>query len=169
MKKFRGDHSGFTLIELMIVIAIIGVLAAIALPQYMRFSTKAKRAEGINILRGLHTTELSYYASEDTFPQEGPISGDFPSRLGYDHGEFKFYDKNASYPAYFPEAGDDNPGKGYSALMIGNLDGDIAIDALCISYPIPDKCSVTFCPGLPSCINAQPGQIIVVNDDVILE
>jgi type IV pilus assembly protein PilA len=62
MKKFHTRKGGFTLIELMIVVAIIGILAAIAIPNFLRFQLKAKTSEGKTNLAAIRTAEESYYS-----------------------------------------------------------------------------------------------------------
>ena len=57
--KRRG---GFTLIELMIVVAIIGILAAIAIPNFVRFQLRSKSSEGKTNLAGIRTAQESYFA-----------------------------------------------------------------------------------------------------------
>lgn len=51
----RRAEAGFTLIELMIVVAIIGILAAVALPQYQNYTARAQTTEAMNLLAGLKT------------------------------------------------------------------------------------------------------------------
>src|SRR4051812_49135342 len=64
--KKRADE-GFTLVELMVVVAIIGVLAAIAIPNYTRYQARARQSEAKVNLAGLYTAEQSYYAEQGTF------------------------------------------------------------------------------------------------------
>ena len=64
------NRKGFTLVELMIVVAIIGILAAIAIPNFVDMQYRAKRAEVPSNVDGIKTAELAYEASFDTFVEE---------------------------------------------------------------------------------------------------
>jgi type IV pilus assembly protein PilA len=61
-------QKGFTLIELMIVIAIIGILAAIAIPAYQNYTIRAQVTEGISLAAGWKTAISEYYAQNGAFP-----------------------------------------------------------------------------------------------------
>lgn len=61
-------QKGFTLIELMIVIAIIGILAAIAIPAYQNYTIRAQVTEGLTLADGWKTAIAEYYANTGTMP-----------------------------------------------------------------------------------------------------
>ena len=65
----QSRHAGFTLIELMIVVAIIGILAAVAIPAFSRYARKAKNSEAMLQLNRLGKGAKSYHNAQTTFPQ----------------------------------------------------------------------------------------------------
>lgn len=67
MKKFSQNEKGFTLIELMIVVAILGILAAIAIPNFMRFQAKSRQAEAKTNLGAIGTSAESWRAEQGTY------------------------------------------------------------------------------------------------------
>ena len=66
MRKKLRDNKGFTLIELMIVVVIIGILAAIAIPRFGQATARAKEKEADGILKSLYTAQMAYSAKRGT-------------------------------------------------------------------------------------------------------
>src|SRR5689334_2719337 len=66
MKK--AIQKGFTLIELMIVVAIIGILAAIAIPAYQDYTIRAQVTEGLNLMSDMKAGVAEWYAQEGVWP-----------------------------------------------------------------------------------------------------
>jgi type IV pilus assembly protein PilA len=68
-------QQGFTLIELMIVVAIIGILAAVALPAYQDYTIRAQVSEAINLADGAKTAVADYWADKGELPADGAAAG----------------------------------------------------------------------------------------------
>ncbi len=70
-----SNQKGFTLIELMIVVAIIGILASIALPAYQDYTKRAHVAEGLTLANGAKLAIVDYYATNGTYPVSNSVVG----------------------------------------------------------------------------------------------
>ncbi len=89
MRLFQKDR-GFTLLELMMVIAVLGVIASIALPSYMAYTQRSKMAEAVLLLNDLTRREIEFFLRPRTAANGDPLnacyllaarSPDFPSPL----------------------------------------------------------------------------------------
>lgn len=75
------DESGFSLIELLIVLVIVGILAGIAIPRYMSSTVKAKQTEAKELLHQIYLMQRSYFQNHDQYwiPASGTMaSKDYP-------------------------------------------------------------------------------------------
>ena len=68
-------QKGFKLIELMIVVAIIGILAAIAIPAYQNYTIRAQVTEGLTLGDGWKTAISEYYANTGNWPVQANLTG----------------------------------------------------------------------------------------------
>ena len=78
MRKVRG----FTLIELMIVVAIIGILAAVAIPSFIKYIRRSKTSEALMNLRKMYDGAVAYYVGEHADKNMNIQSRQFPSPAG---------------------------------------------------------------------------------------
>ena len=133
---------GFTLIELMIVVAIIGVLAFIAVPKVMNFLYKAKRAEVYVNLSSIYTAEKAYFAEHNKYSDiltgEGGINRKLEGQPKYSYGFGGQEGVN-----YFKGSLDSQPnllsnyslvdGDKFTVAAIADIDGDGQLDVVTIN------------------------------------
>ena len=108
---YLSNQKGFSTLELMVVLAIIGLLTAIAIPQYEHFTTKAEEAEQILLLDSLEKKMTVYFAFNDQY-------GNFDETLG-----------EVIDPSYADPGGDPDPGDGD-----GDGDEDGGFDSRFVRY-----------------------------------
>lgn len=101
MKKVVKSDQGFTLVELMVVVAIIGILSAIAVPNFKRYQAKSKQSEAKIQLAAVYSTEISSQADYDGYAS-------CLSELGYDTPARGYY--TVGFPAAFQTSVTDRGG-----------------------------------------------------------
>ena len=92
----RSGQRGFTLIELMIVVVIIAILAAMAIPRFMRASVKSKQTEAKLVLKQIYTMQRAYRQEKDTYYPGG--GGTVVAQAG---GAFGALHVEIMTPAYY--------------------------------------------------------------------
>ena len=131
---------GFTLIELMIVVAIIGILAAVAIPAFMDYMKKSKKSEASLQLNKLSKNTKAYYVTNATFPAAAASTTPSTSCCTQNNGgkkkcapvatewataEWRELDFQIDEPFYFQYSYTPaSSGASFTAYAIGNLDCD---------------------------------------------
>jgi type IV pilus assembly protein PilA len=128
MSRSLLSRRGFSLIELMVAVAIIGILAAIAIPNFVRFQLRSKTSEAKTNLASIRTAEEGYFAEKGVFlaqpaPVPGGVLGSAPrpwttgssfDPLGWRPEGRVFFDYAVQAPV----------GDSFAAEAEGDLDGD---------------------------------------------
>ena len=87
MQRVRSAQSGFSLVELMVVVAIIGILAAIAVPNFQKFTAKSKQSEAKANLSALYASERAFQSEWQVYDTSFQAVGYAPvGNLRYQHG-----------------------------------------------------------------------------------
>ena len=132
IQKMRTNEKGFTLIELMIVVAIIGILAAIAIPNFLQYQLKAKTAEVKTNLAAIGTNQEAYRAETDNYmacavaPAAAPLPTKQPWVGNAGYTAIGFTPSGDVYYMYLVAvvAGAAGVPPTYTATGTGDLDGD---------------------------------------------
>jgi prepilin-type N-terminal cleavage/methylation domain-containing protein len=134
-------RSGFSLIELMVVVAIIAFLAMIAVPNFNRFLAKAKRAEAYMNLSSIYAAEKAHHAEHgkysDVLNGEGGIGWKPEGKTQYTYG-FAGADGRNHFVGKLGASGGQLQGSradknGFVAVAAGDIDGDGDVDIITVN------------------------------------
>jgi prepilin-type N-terminal cleavage/methylation domain-containing protein len=158
LKKLK---KGFTLIELMIVVAIIGILAAIAIPNFIRFQARSKQSEVKANLKSLFTAERSYFQEKDAYSECIKKIGFSPER-----GNRYHYSVNSGNDTK-SEACDSIELRDTAAGTVSNVDAEVNADTFKygtgagIAAVAAAAATVTYTPKAPA------GTTMTVANDLV--
>jgi type IV pilus assembly protein PilA len=156
MRKLLQSRKGFTLIELMIVVAIIGILAAVAIPAFMKYIRRSKTSEATMNIRKLYDSSVSYYQEEhaardgQVLPRQFPVQvvSTPPAGSACDNGTSRKYApvandwNNASWQALNFAVDDplyysyqyDSAGTGAASSFTARANGDLNCDQVLSTF-----------------------------------
>lgn len=137
MKKSQA----FTLVELMVVVGIIGILASLAIPNFMGFLSKAKQAEAKANLGAIYQCQIGYFSIANTYAGKSGLDGknafvliDFTPIAGNNRYAY-ILDEAVIMPKNYPigptalPSGVQSTGHGFTVMAVGNIDADAYLDA----------------------------------------
>jgi type IV pilus assembly protein PilA len=124
----KRGKKGFTLIELMIVVAIIGILAAIAIPNFLKFQAKSKQSEAKTNLKAVFTAQTAYFGENNSYGSFASINY-IPVGTRFLYSYLSGTDNTGLVPVLAPPTATpawDNVS--FLAVAVGNIDNDPAFD-----------------------------------------
>lgn len=140
----KSVQKGFTLIELMIVIAIIGILAAVALPAYQDYTVRAKTSEVVLAASGAKTAIAEAYQTLGHMPANATSAGvgtqtsPYVSALGYTYGSATTATVTATASSKEPKI------SGSTVTLVGTADTNGVVSWVCsgtiVSKYLPANC-----------------------------
>jgi len=102
----KRNQKGFSLVELMVVVAIIGILAALAVPKFSTFQAKAKQSEAKSNLSHIYTLEMSYFGDNDSYVNAATAAL-MTSTIGFTsqgHSRYNYTVSGATQAAFIGDA-----------------------------------------------------------------
>ena len=183
-----GQLAGFTLVEVTIVVALIGVLASVAVPGFLSYQARARRSEAYVNLRAVAESQKSFYAVRGFYHGTGlswpapPPSGLGTVRMNWDAASEAAYSELGwapegqvyySYETNTPEVA----GSGcacsvcFSATAFGDVDANGQVSAVMYSHPEPNGGGFDECPARfrPFWAPTRPGSASPVYDEVAVQ